>query len=277
MQKDSKVKRFFIHLTLIIFVIIAIYPVLRVFSISLRPTNALHTTELGLIPEGATLNSYYQVLFETEFFNWLKNSTIVALITTLLGISIASLAGYSFSRFKFWGRKTFLMFFLVTQMFPATMLILPLYLMLARLNLINSYLGLIIMYTTTALPLCVWQMKGYYDTIPYSLEEAGLIDGLSKWGTFTRIAFPLARPALVITGLFSFMTAWVDYIVARVVMHKEELWTLPLGLQHMAGEFRTEWGMFAASSILVSIPVIIIFIVLSRFLVSGLTLGSVKS
>ncbi|ACL70790.1 sugar ABC transporter permease [Halothermothrix orenii] len=277
MNKDSLPKRIVIHIILIIAVVIAVYPALRVFSISLRPINALHTTDLRIIPEGASFKSYYDVLFNTEFPKWFLNSSLVALITTLIGISVASTAGYAFSRFKFMGRKPLLMFFLVTQMFPVTMLILPLYLMLARMGLINSYLGLIIMYTTTALPLCVWQMKGFYDTIPYSLEEAGLIDGLSHWGCFIKIAFPLARPGLVISGLFSFMAAWTDFIVARVIMHKEELWTLPLGIQHMSGEFDTQWGMFAASSILVAIPVVIVFIFLARFLVSGLSLGGVKS
>jgi arabinogalactan oligomer/maltooligosaccharide transport system permease protein len=164
----------------------------------------------------------------------------------------------------------------MTQMFPATMLLLPLYVVLIKLHLLNSYLGIIIIYTATALPFCVWQMKGYYDTIPFALEEAARIDGATPWQTFTRVIFPLAAPALVITALFSFMTAWNEYVVANVVLQDTELYTLPLGLKMFQGSMQTQWGLYAAGSMLVSVPVVALFLILSRYLISGLTLGAVK-
>lgn len=163
-----------------------------------------------------------------------------------------------------------------TQMFPATMLLLPMYIMLIKLQLINSYLGIIIIYSATALPFCVWQMKGFYDTIPFSLEESARIDGCNRWQAFYVIILPLAAPALVITALFSFMTAWSEYIVAAQILQDTSLYTLPLGLKSFESKLSTEWGLYAAASLVVSIPVVVLFVILSKWLVSGLTLGSVK-
>lgn len=228
-------------------------------------------------------NKTYYKFFHGAFWTWLKNSMIVSFFTVLFGVSFAATAGYAFSRFNFPGKKFGLTFFLITQMFPPTMLLLPMYLVMSKgiplLNvppLTNTYLGLIIIYTTTALPLCVWQMKGYYDTIPYSLEEAAMIDGASPFKAFYMIILPLVRPGIVVTALFSFMASWTDFIVANVMMQREELKTLPLGLQSMNGRYLVEWANFSAASILVMIPAVLLFMYLSKFLVSGLTLGGVK-
>lgn len=165
---------------------------------------------------------------------------------------------------------------IVTQMFPVTMLLLPLFIMLIKMGLYDTYIGLIIAYSATALPFCVWQMKGYYDTIPKSLEEAAAIDGCSQWMTFYRIVLPLAAPALVITALFSFMSAWSEYLVAAVLIQDTTMFTLPLGLKSFQSNFATEWGLYAAAALFVSLPVVVLFMALSRYLVSGLTLGGVK-
>jgi len=134
----------------------------------------------------------------------------------------------------------------------------------------------VIVYSATALPFCIWTMKGYYDTIPTSLEEAARIDGCSQFAAFYRVILPLAAPALVITALFSFMTAWSEYLVAAQILQDTSLWTLPLGLKSFEASMSTEWGMYGAASLIVMIPVVVLFLSLSRWLVSGLTLGSVK-
>jgi arabinogalactan oligomer/maltooligosaccharide transport system permease protein len=164
----------------------------------------------------------------------------------------------------------------MTQMFPATMLLLPFFILLAKLKLINSYLGLIIIYSSTALPFCIWQMKGYYDTIPAALEEAARMDGCSRFSAFIKVILPVSAPALVITALFSFMASWSEYVVAAIVLQNPELYTLPLGLKSFQASLATQWGLYAAGAVVVSIPVMILFISLSKFLVSGLTVGSVK-
>ncbi len=255
---------------------LAVYPATRILTISLRPGNRLLSTSLDIIPDAATLENYRVLLTETHFLRWMFNSTFVALVVTVTGVALASTAGYALSRYRFLGRGPVLSGLLVTQMFPATMLLLPLYIVLIQLQLLNSYVGLIIIYTATALPFCVWQMKGYYDTIPFSLEEAARIDGCSPWQSFYKVVFPLAAPALVITALFSFMTAWNEFVIANVVIQEAELFTLPLGLKMFQGTMVTQWGLYAAGALIVSIPVVTLFLVLSRYLIGGLTLGAVK-
>ena len=276
MRKDPLYLRVLIYIGLTIFTLVTLFPVLRVISISLRPDNQLLTTSLALIPEGWTFAAYRELLFERSFLTWLMNSTLVAVTVTLTGVVLAATAGYAFSRFRFVGRSAGMIAVLTTQMFPATMLLLPLYITIAYLHLVNTFIGLIIIYSATALPFCIWQMKGFYDTIPISLEEAARIDGCTRWSAFYRVILPLAAPALVITALFSFMTAWSEYIVAAQVLQDEALYTLPLGLKAFQSNMNTEWGLYAAASVLVSIPVVVLFMLLSRWLVSGLTLGSVK-
>jgi arabinogalactan oligomer/maltooligosaccharide transport system permease protein len=274
--KAPRWQRALVHAILIVVTLLTLYPILQIIGISLRPGDQLYSTSLRLIPEGASLKAYRIILFEKPFLLWLKNSLIVSLSVTLIGVALAATSGYAFSRFRFPGHRIGLTSFLITQMFPATMLLLPMYLLLQKLDLLNSLMGLMIIYVTTALPFCVWTMKGYYDSIPRDLEEAALIDGLTPMGAFVRIVLPLSLPALTITALFSFMAAWSEFIVARVVLSSQQLFTLPLGLEALAGTFQTEWANYAAGSVLVSIPVVALFLLLNRFLVSGLTLGSVK-
>jgi arabinogalactan oligomer / maltooligosaccharide transport system permease protein len=264
------------HAILILFVAIALWPVMDVVSISLRPGNRLRTTELEFIPYDWTLDSYRQLLTSHDFWRWLGNSLLVSGAVTITGSALASIGGYAFSRFRFVGRQAMMISILTTQMFPATMLMLPLYLMIAKLGLINTYIGLGIFYISTALPFCIWQMKGFYDTIPVSLEEAARIDGCTPWQAFRRVILPLATPGLVITALFSFMSAWSEYLVAAQILQDRSMFTLPLGLKSFQSSMSTQWGLYAAASILVSVPVVIVFVLLSRYLVSGLTLGSVK-
>ncbi|MFZ5432904.1 MAG: sugar ABC transporter permease [Calditrichota bacterium] len=269
-------KKIILFTVMLAVTVITLYPVITVVTVSLRPGDRLLSTSLALIPDNATFESYISLFRDKPFARWMMNSTVVALAVTILGTGLASTAGYAFSRFRFPGHRAGMIMLLITQMFPATMLLLPLFIMLAKLHLINSYLGLIVIYSATALPFTVWQMKGYYDTIPRELEEAALIDGAGRWRVFYSIILPLAAPALVITALFSFLTAWSEYVVAAQVLLTEDLYTLPVGLKQFQASMTTEWGLYSAGSIVVSIPVVALFLYLSRWLVSGLTLGSVK-
>ncbi|MGC8857296.1 MAG: sugar ABC transporter permease [Anaerolineae bacterium] len=280
---DSPFKRLLIHLALIVACIIAVYPVLRVVTISLRPNNTLLTTDLRIIPQNATLDNYKAVLFgepeknrQSDFFLWLWNSFSVVIVTSFISVTLAAVSAYAFSRFRFPGRTPGLVFLFTTQMIPAGMLLLPLFVMLARLKMINSSLGLIIAYSVSSVPLTIWLLKGYYDTIPLDLEEAALIDGASRMTVFTKIILPLSSPSLAIAFLFSFMGGWSEYLVARVVLQKNELFTWPLGIFTYAQQFTVSWGMFAAASVMIAVPVMVLFLYSSKWLISGLTLGSVK-
>jgi arabinogalactan oligomer/maltooligosaccharide transport system permease protein len=276
MRKDPIIVRIIIYLVLAVFLAISIYPILMVFSISLRPGDRLLTTSLAIIPKDATLATFKELFTERPFLQWMWHSAIVSLAVTLLGVSLASTAGYILSRFSFIGKKTAMLAILTTQMFPATMILLPLYIVISRLHLLNTYIGLSILYISTALPFCIWTMKGYYDTIPFSIEEAAMVDGCNRFGAFYKAVLPLVTPALVITGLFSFMSAWSEYLVAAQILQDPRLYTLPLGLKQFQQNMSTEWGLYAAGALIVSLPVIVIFIIANRWLVSGLTLGSVK-
>lgn len=280
---DSPFKTILIHATLIVASIIAIYPVLRVVTISLRPNDTLLTTDLRIIPENATLDNYKEVLFgapeknrKSDFFLWLWNSLSIVTVTSVISMILAAVSAYAFSRFKFPGRAAGLVFLLTTQMIPAGMLLLPLFIMLAQLKMINTALGLIIAYSVSSVPLTIWTLKGYYDTIPVDLEEAALIDGASRFTVFTKIILPLSTPALAIAFLFSFMGGWSEYLVARVVLQKNEIFTWPLGIFTYAQQFTVSWGQFSAASVLIAIPVMALFLYSSKWLISGLTLGSVK-
>ncbi|MCX6143238.1 MAG: sugar ABC transporter permease [Ignavibacteriales bacterium] len=280
MATQTKRMRFFqlaaTHLVLAFFALVAIFPIWQVFNISLRPGDQLLSTSLELVPRNATFENYIRLFTERDFLVWLRNSAAVTVSVTITGVIFASLTGYGFSRFRFVGKKAGLLSLLTTQMFPGTMLLLPMYIMLINLGLIDSYLGIVIVYSATALPFCIWTMKGYYDTIPTSLEEAARIDGCSHFTAFMKVILPLAAPALVITALFSFMSAWSEYIVAAQILQDTDLWTLPIGLKSFEASMSTEWGLYGAASIVVMIPVVGLFLGLSRWLVSGLTLGSVK-
>lgn len=276
MAMGKKMTSAIVHLALILATLITIYPVLQVISISLRPGDSLYSTSLALIPEGATLNAYKAILFEKPFLIWMRNSLLVSITVTILGVALASTAGYAFCRYRFPGRGIGLMSFLISQMFPATMLLLPLFLLLKKVGLLDALPGLIIAYVATALPFCVWTMKGYYDSIPVDLEEAAMVDGLTQIGAFRKVTLPLSAPALMITALFSFITAWSEFMVARVIIQSLDLYTLPLGLESLAGTFQTEWANYSAGAVLVCIPVVALFLALNRYLVSGLTLGGVK-
>lgn len=272
----TKIKKVLIHACLIFFCIICIYPLLRIFSVSLRPGDRLISTDLSLIPEAASFLSYFNLLKNTNFLLWLWNSLVITCVTSFIGVSLASTAGYAFSRFKFPGSKLGLTLLLGTQMIPAGMLLLPLFLMIMKLGLMNTYLGIIIAYSVSSLPFSIWILKGYYDTIPRSLEEAALVDGTSRFGAFYRIVLPLSTPSLAIAFLFNFTAAWNEYLVARVILISSKQYTWTLGLFELQGQYLTQWGMFMAGSFLVTIPVLAVFLYSSKWLISGLTLGSVK-
>jgi arabinogalactan oligomer/maltooligosaccharide transport system permease protein len=270
------IKKILAWLSVLLFAVFSIYPMLYVLGVSLRGDNAFQSQSLEIITSASTVKNFIDLFTQTDFLIWLRNSLIVATVTTFLGVTFASTSAYALSRFQFRGRNMMLFSLLATQMFPPTMLILPFYIILSKLHLIDSFLGLFLIYSSTALPFCIWQMKAYYDTIPKELEEAAVLDGCSRWLTFYKIILPVSAPAVVITALFSFMASWSEYAVAAVVLQDPQMYTLPLGLRSFQASLATQWGLYAAGALIVSVPVLVLFMSISRYLVSGLTIGSVK-
>jgi arabinogalactan oligomer/maltooligosaccharide transport system permease protein len=280
-RRPSLAVRIAIYVGLMLVVAVVLYPVMLVCKKAFEPGRAFALSASPL-PHDVTL-AHFRDLFgargphgELLFLRQTLNSVIAALATTVVGVALSCTAAYALSRFRFPGRKTGLTTFLVVQMFPATMLLMPLYVVLDKLHLLNSITGLVLVYSTTAIPFCVWTLKGYFDTLPRELEEAARIDGASPWLIFRRIILPLARPGIAVTALFSFMTAWNEFIMASTFMTSESRYTLPVLIQSSVGEFSSEYGLFAAGAVVTSIPVMIAFYVLQRYLVGGLTAGAVK-
>ena len=283
-------RHLWLHTALISFTLLSIYPVLWVLTLAFSGQQSVGIIDLpkdptflerlrAVIPWPAhvSIKNFTDVWTEQPFGRWLLNSVIVSLMTTLLGVFLACTAAYAFSRFRFPGRNQGMLLFLVSQMFPGTLMLIPLFIIIVKwLNLGNTFWGLVLVYSVTAIPFCVWMLKGYFDTIPYDIEESAIIDGASRQTIFLRIILPLAKPAIAITALFSFMTAWNEFILASVFMESESNYTAPVGLRFFVGGFSSQWGFFAAGSVIVSLPVVILFLYLQKYLVSGLTAGSVK-
>jgi arabinogalactan oligomer / maltooligosaccharide transport system permease protein len=266
-----------LHGILVGYSIISAYPVLRVISISLRPTSNLLSRSLELIPVGATLQSFADLVTQEPFLRWLWNSALITVSVSLIGVAIAATGAYAFSRWRFPGRRPALIFLMTTQIIPAGMLLIPIFVIVSQLGLSNSILGLMLSYITTVVPFSIWILKGYYDTIPPDLEEAAMVDGCNRMEAFYRIILPLSTPALSIVFLFNFLGAWAEFIVAKVILKDESVWTWSLGLNDLIGTFNTDWAKYAAGSVIVTIPVLLLFIWQSKYLISGLTAGSVKS
>jgi arabinogalactan oligomer/maltooligosaccharide transport system permease protein len=275
-SKVSPIRAILSHAVLCIAVVIAVFPVSRILTISIRPGNRLLSSDLSMIPDDATLDNYFVIFSQKPFLQWIYNSLVITVTTSLIGVMLSATAAYAFSRYRFPGRKSGLMFLMMTQMIPAAMLILPIYLILTQMNLLNTYAGMVIAYSVTTLPFSIWVLKGYFDSVPRSLEESARIDGCSELGAFYRVLLPLSTPSLAIVFLFNFTQAWNEYIIASTVIRSPELRTWPLGLFEFQGNFNSEWGLFAAGSVVISVPVVLLFLYSSKYMVSGLTVGGVK-
>ena len=272
-------KSVLLHGGLIIATIIACFPVFWIFISSFKNLNEItSSTTLSVLPHHWTIGNYTHVLTADNhiFLTWLWNSIVVAFFTTVIGVFLSATAAYSFSRYRFPAYRPMLTAFLVTQMFPAAILLVPLYNIILHLGLLNAKAGLVLAYCTTAVPFCVWMLKGYFDTIPISIEEAGRIDGLTPFGTFWRIVVPLSLPGLSVTAFYSFITAWNEVAFANILMVKDTSYTLPVGLQSYVFQFAQDWDKLTAGAMLVSLPAVLVFLFAQRYLVSGLTRGGVK-
>ena len=270
-----------VHVILVFATVATLYPVVWVVRMAFTPSQGFSSSGTAW-PEHPTLDNFRDVVGTHDlaghwlFGRQLVNSLVVSLAVTIVGLILATSAAYALSRFRFRGRTTSLRAFLLSQMFPGVVTSIPLYVLLDHLHLLNHLAGLVLVYATTAIPFCVFMLKGYFDTLPRELEEAVLLDGGTRFTAFWRVSLPLARPALAVTALFSFLTAWNEFILAATFINEPTGFTLPVALQRYVGDYSTEWGHFAAGAIIVSLPVMALFFALEKYLVGGLTAGGVK-
>jgi len=273
-----------VRLVIAVFLIIfAIFPVVWVISASFNPIATLASQRL--IPENAGLGNYRSLLNSEVFpyWRWFWNSIKISTISTVLSVSITTVAAYAFSRFRFTGRQNMLKMILLIQVFPGLLAIVAIFLMISDVGQVipifglDTHAGLILVYMGGAMGINIWLMKGFFDTIPREIDESAMVDGASDWYIFTRLLLPLMRPILVVIGILSFIGTYGDFVLARVLLKSTEQYTLMVGLQiFTSGQFAQNWGEFTAGALIGALPIMIIYLVLQDQIVGGLTQGSVK-
>jgi multiple sugar transport system permease protein len=260
----------------------AVIPMLWMLSTSLKGQFAALQQPPEWIPSHPTLEQYQTLLSPTGtvgpvFLRYFFNSLLVSITTTLLCVLVAVPAAYAFSRFQFPGRDLLFFAVLVRNMFPVVVFLIPLFILMRALHLVNTYGSLILTYMTFGLPLSIWLLKSFYDNIPEELERAARIDGASRFKAFWLIIMPLSTPGIIATAIYAFIAAWNEYVYALTFLNSESLLTLPVGLQHFFTEFATNWPGLMAAAFIMSVPVVVMFMVLQKQFVRALTEGAVKS
>ena len=264
-----------LHATLITATVIALFPVVWVFLSSLKPRSAIQSSRITLFDQ-PSLDNYRRVLLETSFPTWFLNSIVVAGLTMVFGMAMSATAGYALSRFNFPGRRGLMWLFLVTQMFPVAILIVPIYTIMADLGLIDTKLSLVIAYCSVAVPFCTWMLRGYFDTIPRDLDEAAALDGLGPFATFWHVVLPLARPGLAVTAFYTFITAWGEVAYAIAFTLSDSKLTLGAGLQQFVPQYNPQWDLLTAGAVHIMVPASLVFYFAQKHLVAGLTAGGTK-
>ncbi len=229
-----------------------------------------------LVPTSVSLDAYEEVIVTRPMIRWFRNSTIVSFTTALFSLAIAVNAGYALSRFRTRANTLFGLIILLTQMLPATLLVVPFYVIYRQLQLYNTLVGIAIADTVFVLPLSIWLMKGFFDSIPTDLEEQAQVDGCTRLGAFYRITLPLALPGLVVVTVFAFMVGWDDYFFARTLISSEANWVLSVGLTSFQGQYITDWDGIMAAASMFALPPAVFFLFVQRYLIQGLTGGAVK-
>jgi arabinogalactan oligomer / maltooligosaccharide transport system permease protein len=292
-RRDQMIGKIIRVIILVILCIFALFPVLWVFSASINPQQSMQSQTL--IPQGVDslekLTANYNRLLTTKpFFQWTGNSILVASITSVFTVMITALSAYSFSRFRFYGRQSLLLFILLVQVFPNLLAMVAIYLMLLQIGRalapvgldrffgLNSLGGLIMVYVGGAMGVNIWLMKGFFDSVPRDIDESAQVDGATHWQTYWLLIFPLVRPILIVVGILSFVGTFNEFVLARVLLlGSEESKTLMVGLwSFISDNFAKDWGVFAAGAVLGAIPTLVIYLLLQDQIVGGLTQGAVK-
>lgn len=265
------------YVLLIFFSFICVFPFVWMLISALKPKNEIRTAMPSIIIQAPTLDNFKRVLLDAGFLNYIKNSFIVSVIACALSMVIAVLAGYALSRyFKKRVVKASNFFMMLSQMIPGVLLLVPLYLIMQRLKVLESYISLILAYTTFVIPLCTFMMSSFFDTVPISLEEAAEIDGCNKAHTLFSVVLPLSIPSLVSTGLYAFINAWNEFMFGYIFISTDKYRTLTPAIMLFKGANTIDWGGLMAASVVAVIPVTIVFLFLQKYFLAGLMSGGVK-
>ncbi|WPB39398.1 sugar ABC transporter permease [[Clostridium] scindens] len=266
-----------LNVVFVVICIVTLVPILYAVTHSVSGTGGALSSGISLLPEYPTLENYRAILVEEPFLLWLKNSVVLSVGTMVVAMGTAVTAAYAFSRYRFRGRKSVLHMLLILNAFPQILSMFAIFRLFRTFHLLNSYIGLIVVYAGSMCIFSIWNMKGYFDTIPVEIEEAAQIDGAGGRQILTRIVLPLARPAIIVTAVMVLIYVWNEYLFATTFIMNESSYTLAGGLyQFQSNDYSRSWPLFSAASILVSIPILIVFFCIQKYMVSGLTAGGVK-
>ncbi|MDX0700955.1 ABC transporter permease subunit [Sinorhizobium medicae] len=276
MSRPSTLRRILTtDLPVLLIVLFAMAPFAWMVLTSLTPTAALNATGVSVSPSGWSLDNYARLLQQTSFLGNMLDSLIIACGTVVLGLAVAVTAAYAFSRFRFAGRKLLMLQFLLINMFPIVLLILPLFVLMRKAGILDTHFGLILANATVAIPFAVWMLTSYVGAIPKSLDEAAMIDGCSRLSALRRVVLPLTMPGIISTGIYIFITAWNEYLYALTLGGKN-VRPVTVAIQTLIGEYQIEWGLLAAGAVVGAMPATILFLLVQRRLIGGLTQGAVK-
>lgn len=270
------VKRIFLYVGVVTLVLFCLFPFLWMISSSFKTTFELYGAPPTYYPHKFTLASYIELFKGTFFARWFINTCIVAVGTTLLCILVASVAAYSLTRYKYPGRASFANFILVVYMFPPILLAIPLYLLVINWHIADTRWALILTYIANALPYSLWLLRAFFQTIPIELEDAAMIDGASRWRVIRSIVMPLALPGVIATSVFAIITSWNEYLFAMLFISSESKKTIPVGLTGFITAHEDRWDLIFSGSVMASIPVLIFFVYIQKFLIEAWGAGGVK-
>ena len=275
-QQDRPVLRIFtLHLPMLAIVLFALAPYLWMLLTSLKQESTLFSPERQFLPAVVTLENYFRLFQKTTFLSNLGHSLLVSSGTMLVGLSVSITAAYAFSRFRFAGRRALMLQFLLVNMFPIVLLIIPLFIIMKSLGLLDTHLGLILAHSTFSVPFATWMMISYFDAIPRSLDEAAMVDGCTPVGAMFRVVIPLTVPGIIATGIYIFITSWNEYLYASILAG-QNVRTLTVAIQTLVGEYEIAWGLLTAGGVMGALPVTLLFMLIQKRLVAGMTQGAVK-
>lgn len=276
MKKSKKLHRLMLFLIILFFTILVDFPILFVIINSFKSTSEIMMSGNSILPKNFTFDNYFSMYKNSNMLIFIRNSFFVTSIGTSLSIVVAGMAGFIMSRYKFIMVKGYSNFLLMMQMFPLILSLIPLFILFKKAGIVNTHMGVIAIYLSMNLPFATWMFKGFFDSIPKELEQAAWIDGYSKAQSFVRIVLPISGPGIIAVAIYSFLQCWNEYMIANIFLRKNELMTIPVGLQMFIQQYTSDWGGMFAAATTAMVPAFIIFVFFQKYIVSGVAAGSVK-